>query len=358
MAASDPASQKSSVRRIAFTVVGALIFFFAISVLMERRTPSSSQARVQAYVVPMAAEVAGRISDVPVIDNSKVREGDVLFRIDPVPFQIAINEAEAKLQRIGQTVGAGVSGIDAAQARVVEARANREKIRDQANRVFQLVERGVYPEAKYHELKGSLDASEAAAQAAEAELEKARRDLGATGSDNPQIREALAALEKARLDLTRTIVNAPSDGVITNLQLAPGQFVSTGQAALTFIDAGTIWVAAAFKENSLENIQAGNEAEIVLDSLPGKLFEAKVESVGWGVSSETSSSGLPTIRNNTGWVRDPQRFPVRLVFAGEPPKGVRHGSQANVMIYTGRNPVANLLGMIWIRLISVVTYIH
>ncbi|HWJ99865.1 MAG TPA: HlyD family secretion protein [Xanthobacteraceae bacterium] len=358
MATSDPASQTSSVRRIAFTVVGALIFFFAISVLMERRTPSSSQARVQAFIVPMAAEVAGRISDVPVIDNSKVQEGDVLFRIDPVPFRIAIKEAEAKLQRIGQSVGAGVSGIDAAQARAVEARANREKIRDQANRVFQLVERGVYPEAKYHELKGSLDASEAAVQAAEAELEKARRDLGATGSDNPQIREALAALEKARLDLTRTTVNAPADGVITNLQLAAGQFVSTGQAALTFIDAGTIWVSAAFKENSLENIQAGNEAEVVLDTLPGKLFKAKVESVGWGVSSESSSNGLPTVRNNTGWVREPQRFPVRLVFADERPIGVRHGSQANVMIYTGRNPIANLLGVIWIRLISVVTYVH
>lgn len=358
MAASDPSPQASPVRRIALIVVGCFVLLFAISVLMERRTPSSSQARVQAYVVQMAAEVAGRVSDVPVIDNAKVRQGDVLFRIDPFPFQIAVNEAEAKLQRIGQSVGAGVSGIDAAQARVIEARANNEKIRDQANRVFQLVERGVYPEAKYHELKGSLDGSVAAVQAAEAELEKARRDLGAAGSDNPQIREALAALEKARLNLTRTTVLAPSDGVVTNLQLAAGQFVNTGQAALTFIDATTVWIAAAFKENSLENIKAGNEAEIVLDTLPGDLFKAKVESVGWGVSAGSSSNGLPTVRNDTGWVREPQRFPVRLIFAGDPPKGVRYGSQANVMIYTGSNPIANLLGWFWIRLISIVTYVH
>lgn len=198
MATSDPASQTSSVRRIAFTVVGALIFFFAISVLMERRTPSSSQARVQAFIVPMAAEVAGRISDVPVIDNSKVQEGDVLFRIDPVPFPDCHQGSGSKIAAHRPERRCGRFGIDAAQARAVEARANREKIRDQANRVFQLVERGVYPEAKYHELKGSLDASEAAVQAAEAELEKARRDLGATGSDNPQIREALAALNTAR----------------------------------------------------------------------------------------------------------------------------------------------------------------
>lgn len=358
MAAQETAPEPASLRRITSIIVGSLVVLFVISVFMERRTPSSSQSRVQAYIVPMAAEVAGRVINVPVIDNAIARTGDVLFRIDPLPFQIAVTEAEARLQRIGQTVGASVSGIDAAQARVIEARANRDKVRDQANRIFQLVERNVYPPAKYDEAKGSLDASEAAVQAAEAELEKARRDLGATGTDNPQIQEALAALEKARLNLTRTTITAPSDGVVTNLQLTIGQFVSVGQAALTFIDAGTIWITAAFKENSLENIKAGNEAEIVLDTLPGQLFKAKVESVGWGVSSETTSNGLPSIRNESGWVREAQRFPVRLVFVENPPKGIRYGSQANVMIYTGNNPATNLLGMFWIRLISIVTYVH
>ena len=143
----------------------------------------------------------------------------------------------------------------------------------------------------------------------------------------------MAALERARLDLARTAVAAPADGVVTNLQLAPGQFVGAGQAALTFLDTGTVWIAAAFKENSLEQVRAGNAAEVVFDSLPGRVVAARVESVGWGVSSgDPRSTGLPTVRSDSGWIRDPQRFPVRLVLDGDRPSGPRYGSQATWVI--------------------------
>ena len=137
-----------------------------------------------------------------------------------------------------------------------------------------------------------------------------------------------------------------------------GEVVAAGQAAMTFIEIGTIWITAAFKENSLENIATGDRAEILFDSLPGQLFPAQVESVGLGVSQGAvdPATGLPTIRNQTGWIRDPQRFPVRLVLDGDLPKGVRYGSQATVVIYTGENPLTNALGSFWIRLISVLTY--
>jgi multidrug resistance efflux pump len=298
-----------------------------------------------------------RAARAPKTRSSPVRTGEALFTIDPQPYRIAVEEAEARLLRIGQGVGASMSAIDAAQARVVDARANRDNIRQQAGRVMQLVQRGVYPQARYDEAKAGLDRSDAMVVAAEAELERARQELGPTGNNNPQIREALAALERARLDVSRTTVLAPADGVVTNLQLSPGHFAGAGQAALTFLDAGTIWIAAAFKENSLEFIRGGNTAEVVFDTFPGRVFEARVESVGWGVSSGSApSSGLPSFRNDSGWIREPQRFPVRLVFDGIPPRGVRYGSQANVVIYTGSNPVMNTLGAFWIRLVSVLTY--
>ena len=356
---SEPGQQPVSLRRTALIVVASLIFVFLISVLMERATPSSSQARVQGYVVPMAAEVMGRVTEVTVLDNARVEAGTTLFRIDAEPYRLAVEEAEAKLQGVGQSVGASTSGIDAAQARVVDARAQRENVREQAHRAMQMVERGVYARAQYDDAKAALESSEAIVAATEAELERARRELGPAGEDNPQMREALAALERARLDLTRTTVTAPSGGVVTNLQLATGQFVAAGQAALTFISVNAVWVAAEFKENSLEYVQDGDEAEVVFDSLPGQVFPMRVESVGWGVSSGSdSASGLPTVRNDTGWVREPQRFPVRLVFLERWPQGLRHGSQANVVIYTGDNPVLNALGVLWIRLISVLTFVN
>jgi multidrug resistance efflux pump len=357
-ASAPPRSQPRSLRPVALTVLALLVMLFSVSIVMERNTPSSSQAVVQAYIVSMAAEVPGRVSEVAVVDNTRVRTGDVLFRIDPQPFRIAVEEAEARLERIGQGVGASVSAVEAAQARVVDARANRDNIRQQAGRVMQLVQRGVYPQARYDEARAGLDRSEAMVAAAEAELEQARRELGPVGANNPQIREALAALERARLDLRRTAVTAPADGLVTNLQLAAGQFVGTGHAALTFIDVGTVWLTAAFKENSLEHVREGNAAEVVFDTLPGRVFQARVESVGWGVSTgDPQSSGLPTIRNDSGWVREPQRFPVRLVLDGGRPVGPRYGSQANVVIYTGDNPVMNALGAFWVRLVSFLTYV-
>lgn len=349
---------RMSARRLALLVLLALVVFFTISIAMERSTPTTSQGRVQAYIVAMAADVPGRVAEVGAADNAPARGGALLFRIDQRPYRIAVEQAEARLLAVGQGVGASVAGIDAAQARVVDARAQRDNVRLQAGRIMQLVRSGVYPQARYDEAQAGLERSDAAVTAAEAELERARRELGSAGQDNAQMREAIATLERARLDLSHTEVIAPSDGVVTNLQLAAGQFVSAGQAALTFIDIGTVWLMADFKENSLEHIRQGNVAEVVFDSLPGRVFTMRVGSVGWGVASGSEPvGGLPTVRNETGWVREAQRFPVRLVFGEDRPRGLRYGSQAHVVIYTGENPVMNALGAFWIRLVSWLTYV-
>ena len=287
----EPAQRppKNPLRRTALFVVVIAALLFALSVAMERLTPTSSQAVVQAYVVRMAAEVAGRVSEVGVTDNARVNAGQVLFRIDPRPYEIAVAEAEAHLEPIGQTIGASTQAVESAQAKLVKAQADRQNVRAQVERARTLVERKVYASAKLDEANSALGVSDATVTGAEADLARAREELGPKGNDNPQFKEALAALERARLNLLHTTVLAPSDGVVTNLQLGVGQVVATGQAALTFIDAGTIWIAAAYKENSLEYVTPDNGAEAVLDSLPGTVFTVSVESVGWGVPKAAST---------------------------------------------------------------------
>lgn len=356
----EPAAQANPLRRTAMIVIGVALLLFTVSVFMERRTPSTAQSVVQAYVVRMAPEVTGRVIEVGVVDNAIVAAGDVLFRIEPDTYIIAVREAEARLARIGQTIGASTAAVDSAQARLVEVTANRNNVRDQAQRAVELVKRGVYARAREDEAIASLQAADATVVRAEADLAKARQELGPAGENNPDLQEALAALERARLNLARTTVSAPSAGVVTNLQVAVGEAVAAGEAVMTFIDAGTIWIAAAFKENSLQFVSPGDQAEVVLDSLPGQVLPARVESVGWGVSGESvdPATGLPTIRNQSGWVREPQRFPVRLIFDGKQPAGIRYGSQANVVIYTEEsNPVMNALGAFWIRVVSMLTYV-
>jgi multidrug resistance efflux pump len=354
-----PVAPRNPLRRVALFIVLIALVLFALSIFMERRTPSTTQAQVQAYVVGIAPEVAGRVIEVNVTDNSQVKADQVLFRIDPERYEIAVESAKAGLAQVGQSIGASTATVDAAQAKLVGAQTDRDNLREQFARATELVARGVYSRARYDTTKSAFDQAEARVQAAQADLDKAEEQLGPAGNDNPQLKEALAALARAQLDLERTTVRAPSDGFVTNLQLSIGKVVTVGAPSMTFIDVGTIWISAAFKENSLENVAIGNRADILFDALPGRLFSAKVESVGLGVSggSADPSTGLPTIRNDSGWVKEAQRFPVRLVMDAGRPKGARYGSQATVVIYTGDHPITNAWGSLWIRIMSVLTYV-
>src|ERR1700732_4021855 len=174
-------------RRAALIVVAVTIVLFALSVVMERLTPSSAQAVVQAYVVRMAPEVAGRVIGVDVLDNARVDAEQVLFRIDPRPFELAVAEAQAQVEQIGQTLGASTAAVDSAQARVVEAGAKFENAQAQTERVLELVRRGVYPIAKADTARSLQESARAVLTASQAELAKAREELGPKGADNPQL---------------------------------------------------------------------------------------------------------------------------------------------------------------------------
>ena len=194
-----------------------------------------------------------------------------------------------------------------------------------------------------------------------AELERAKQTLGPSGADNPQIREAMTVLAQANLDLQRATVRAPSEGGVTNLSLGIGQVLSKGEAALTYIDIREVWIEAAFREVSLENIHIGDPVEIVLDLFPGRIFAGRVSAVGYGVANRDvdARTGLPSPRSQSGWIRAPQPMPVRIEF-DEParPSGMRVGSQAKVMVYPGQNLAMNALGYIRMRIAAVLAYVQ
>ena len=359
--AAKNATQPDPVRRWTLIILGLIVVLFFYSMIADRMTPYTSQATVQTFVVRMAPEVAGRVIEVNVVDNQRVKAGDVLFRIDARPFTIAHAQAEARLAGVGQTIGASTAAVTSAQERLIEAEAKRDNVREQANRILQLVEKGVYAKARKDTATKELEVTEAAVREAASEVERAKQELGPKGNDNPQFREALAAVEQAKLNLLHTTISAPSDGVITNLQLTEGEFVPVGQAALTFIDTSDAWINANFRENSLENVKAGDPVELVLDTLPGRVFDAKVQSIGWGVSqgSIDPETGLPKITEPMGLVRNPQRFAVMIEpnRADYVPGSVRYGSQANVIVYATGNALMNAIGALWIRLVAILTYV-
>ena len=359
-AGAEPPKPRNPVRRAAVVILTVTILLFVYGVIADRLTPYTDQATVQAYIIRVAPDVAGRVIAVNVADNQAVEGGEVLFRLDPERHEVAVEKAEADLAAAGQNIGSSTAAVAAAEAGLAEAEAQRANIREQAQRVFTLVKKGVYAKARADQAQGSLDSAEADVNRAEAEVEQARQSLGPKGQDNPQIRQAMAAIRQARRDLADTAVLAPSSGVVTNLQLAEGEYLTAGQDALTFIDAQEIWIEAQFRENSLENLEIGDPVEIVLDIRPGRIYSGRILSIGWGVANREidPATGLPKIRNDSGWIRDPQRFAVRIDF--EPnsrPKGIRLGSQANVIVYVGSNPIVDALGWAWIRLVAALTFL-
>ena len=134
--ATENAAKRDPVRRWTLIVLGLIVVLVSYSLIADRLTPYTSQATVQAFVVRVAPEVAGRVIDAKVVDNQKVKAGDVLFRIDPQPFELALQQAEAKLAGVGQSIGASTAGVSSAQERLVTAQAKRDNTREQVARIL------------------------------------------------------------------------------------------------------------------------------------------------------------------------------------------------------------------------------
>ncbi|GAA0787162.1 MULTISPECIES: HlyD family secretion protein [Pseudomonadati] len=351
------AAEKSS-RKLSFYIIGVILFVWLYSLWADRVTPMTGEARVHSYLVRVASEVNGNVVEVNVKNNQVVEAGSVLFKIDPRNYQIALQSAQANLTIAGQNIGASTAAVAVAQAKVVDASAARNNAKEQYFRVMELADQGVLSKADLDNATESRDRTQASYEAAEASLVQAKQNLGPEGENNPQLLAAMANLEKAQLDLQRTEVLAPSKGVVTNLQLTLGQKASVGTPILTFIDPRGVWISALVRENSLEHIRKGQLVEIVLDALPGRVLRGKVDSIGWG------TGGSNNIDQNTGFLMadthsmNAQRYPVNIVFENQDvPKNIRYGSQATVAFFTEQSSFGELLAKLWIRVVSVWTYV-
>lgn len=351
----DPVKKITRIALIAITIV------FVWYVIADRIAPWTDQARVQVYVVPVVSQVAGRVIEVNVGKDQIVQQGDVLLRIDPSDYQLAVEEAETNLEIAGQDIGAGTASVSTAQARVVEAITNLEHLEAQSRRVLELEEKQIYSKARGDQARSAVLKAEAQLDSAKAELEKARQTLGVKGNENPKIRSAIAKLKKAQIDLSRTTIVAPSQGGITNLKIDVGHFASAGAPLMTFIEIEDVWVKANLRENSIANVKKGTPVDIALDSSPGEIFHGKVSSLGFAVSHEKGGAigDLETIEGNAGWLRDAQRFPVYIAFDDDSAKGkLRLGGQADVQFYSTDNWLINSLAWVWVRLLSWLSYIY
>lgn len=352
------------VRKWTLIVLGVCGLLVAWYLAADRHTPYSSQARVHTLVVPVAPQVSGPVTDVFVSNNEFVSAGDELFRIDRASYQLAVESAHANLQSARQAVGASAANVEMAEASLRSAIANRVRSEQDAIRLRNIKDEdpGAISQRRMESAEATFVVSEAQVSAARAQLEKAMQDFGEEGEQNARILQAQAALDQASLDLERTVVRAPTDGLLTDVRVDRGNFASAGAPQMTFIAIHNVWVQADFTENNLGNIVPGNPVDIAFDALPGRVFAGKVRSIGYGVAVDSAPLGaLPTIDNNRQWLRDAQRFPVIIdieSLSRENSFGVRVGSQASVMVYTGGSWILNSVAWCYVRIASILSYAY
>lgn len=350
------------VRKWTLIVLGACVVLMFWYLRADRVIPYTTQARVHALVVPVAAEVSGSVTDVFVGNNETVTAGQALFQIDDSSYRLAVQNAEATLQSARQATGASSANVDAAEASVEAARAALVKSQQDATRLrrIKLEDPGAISDRRLEQAEATLTVSESQLAAALANVEKAKQDLGESGDNNSRIQQAQAALDEARLNLQRTTVRAPADGLLTDVRVDRGNFAGAGAPQMTFIGIHDIWVQADFTENNLGNMRPGNDVEIVFDALPGRVYKGRIRSSGFGVMVDSAPLGsLPTVDNDRQWLRDAQRFPVQVDFHladADEREAIRVGAQASVMAYTGEHWFFNFTGRIYIRIASILSY--
>ena len=347
-------------RKLTLIILIVSCLYFLWYIIGDRITPITDQARVRAFVIPIVPQVSGKISRIHKAGDKEVKQGELLFEIDPLDYELAVEKAKGDLELAGQEVGANTASVAASKAKLAKARANLETKQINAARIFAIEDKGVISAADADRTRGAVEEAEQEVITAIASFEQAKQLMGKAGENNPKIQNALTALSVAQLNLERTKVKAPSNGVISYAKIYVGHYAAVGKKVMTFISTDYAWIEASYKENNLGNIAADNPVDIVLDAAPGQIFHGKIVTVGYGVSFDNNEVGdLSKPQTPQGWMRDPQRFTVIIKFNDDSIKGLlREGGQADVITYTNDSYILNTLGKIWIWVVSYLSYIY
>lgn len=336
-----------------------VVGIFTLLILIGLYQPYSTRAVVAQQSTPIIARVAGRITEVPVEPNVPLIKGDVLFKIDPTPFQAEVERLEAALVEAEQNVLQLKQSVDAADAEIARINAELGRAKVEYKRNSDLAKQSAAAKREVVRWRTSIDAYEAGLKAAIANAEKARLAYGSEiGGVNTTVAQLRAQLKTARWQLDETVVYAPADGYVTQLFVEPGAVTLTASfsAIMNFIYAGNTKFAAPFSPNSLRHIQQGDSVDIALDTQPGKILNGSVVDI-IRATGEGALTPSGTLRQTT---QMPQKGPIWVRIDLEDDLGdtiLPVGSGAAVAIYTDRGKPLRIIRKVIIRIYTWLNYI-
>jgi membrane fusion protein, multidrug efflux system len=335
-----------TIRRVLGVLVSliALVSVLATVILAVHRIdlrPRTDDAYLEADLVHLAPDVSGRIVELNVRDNQKVHKGEVLFRIDPDPYQMRVDQAraavqglEAKLALTADAVASQTSKADAAARGIGSAEAQQSLAASTLGRMEPLLGRGFVTAQQVDQARTAQRTAQIALQQARLQADEARQAITNTKPTEAELEGARATLALAERDLNKTVVRAPCDGRITALDIAAGEFAATGHPLFTIIDTEHWYAIGNFRETDLPGIEPGQRATVYVMAQPHRPVSGEVDSLGWGVASDVSATfgGLPHVERTLNWVRIAARFPVRVLLDAPPDDLMRYGATAVIVI--------------------------
>jgi len=346
---SGKARSSRFVRTILFTIgpIGLLAvggYYYAAA----GRYVTTENAFVKFDILEISADVSGRVVTVDVAENERVEEGQILFRIDPEPFAIELSSAEAEMAAVRNKIEALRAEYRRAQLELDEAGQSIRYLLREYERQKRLRAKGVASAAKFDEAEFNLVT---ARQREQAVHERANMILAEIGGniespveDHPLFRQAMARRDRARLDLRDASVQAPSAGIVSNVRMQTGEYVTAATPVFSLIRATAPWIEANLKETQLTYVRTGLAATVVVSTYPDLVWQARVESISPATGAEYAL--LPPQNATGNWVKVVQRVPVRLLIERSPSHPpLRSGMTATVSIDTQRE--SGLIG--WMR---------
>ena len=388
---SDPRRRRLG-RIVSYASFAAALLSLSVVWNQLQRYPRTDDAYLRANTIGMAPRVFGQIVELPIRDNQFVKTGEVLYRIDPRPYEVAMARAEANLALVDFEVRALQDAVQVAEARVATSKADVAKSQadivrrkadvkaaqaradyaaDYLGRIKPLLEQQFVTadrvalaesdlqaaranvaaaEAAVANADAALIAAQAAVVSAEAEVKRSRNALAQVGDVNARVAAAKVEIDEARLNLQYCEVRAPIDGWVTNLNTNVGAFVKVGDNLFSIVQNTEWWVIANFLETEIEQIRVGQEVAVYIYAYPGHRFRGTVQGIGWALYQPNGATQqtLPEVKPTLNWVRLAQRFPVRITMEPfDPEHPYRMGGTVTAIVKTqGRDPLLEQLGLI------------
>ena len=339
VAASKPSRQKSWRRPLMFALLPVALIAGGYFYVTGGAVMSTDNAYVQADMVGLSTDVAGIVTQVSVHDNQKVARGDILFKLDPLQFQLALDRAEAQVGNTRNDLVALQASYRNMQAQVEQAQKDVDFNMVNFQRQEQLIANNFTPKATYDAARNTLQGSQQKLASLQQQLAGLAANLNgdpdAPIENHPKYKDAVAARDEAARQLAHTVVRAPFAGIVTNVpSLQPGQYLAAAATGFNIVSTDHVWVQASPKETELTYVKPGQKVTVEVDTYPGQQWIGTVDSIS--PASASSFSLLPAENTSGNWVKVVQRIPMRVSVANAPGKPqLRVGMSVELSVATG-----------------------